>query len=70
MIHMTVKIVLEKSRNATAYWSGKSSALLLGSRIKNRHIDTFVHMRVANVWIHSPYVYFMNSCKWWGERNC
>lgn len=54
MIHMTVKMVLEKSRNATAHCSGKRSALLLGNRIKNRHMETLVHIRVANVWIHSP----------------
>ena len=48
---MTVMMVLEKSRKATALCSGKSSALLLGSRIRKRQIETFVHMRVAKVWI-------------------
>lgn len=43
MIHMTVKMVLEKSRNATAHCSGKSSTLLFGSRIKNRHMETLVY---------------------------
>lgn len=40
---MTVKMVLEKSRNATAHCSGKRSALLLGKRIKNRHMETLVY---------------------------
>ena len=43
MIHMTVKMVLEKSRNATTHCSGKSSTLLLGNRIKNRHMETLVY---------------------------
>lgn len=48
-IQMVVRIVLEKRRKATAQYSGRSSALLWGIRIKNRHIETLVHISVANV---------------------
>ena len=43
MIHITVKMVLEKSRNATALCNGNSRILLLGNRIKNRHMDILVY---------------------------
>ena len=60
IIHMTLRIVFENKRKATAHCNGLKSVSLFGMRIKNKQIETFVHMSVEKVWIHSPYVYFLN----------
>ena len=53
-IHRIVMITFDKIKQTIETSSGLMSTLVTGIRLRKRHIETLVHIKVANVWIHSP----------------
>lgn len=53
-IHRMVMITFDSIRETIATESGLMRTLVTGIRFRKRHIETLVHIKVANVWIHSP----------------
>ena len=47
-------IRFETIKPTTAACSGRMSDLAVGIRMRNKHNDILVNIRVANVWSHSP----------------
>lgn len=47
-------IAFDNIKATTAISSGLMRTLVTGIRFKKRQIETLVHIKVANVWIHSP----------------
>ena len=47
-------ITLDNIRKIIAASIGLMRTLVTGIRFRKRHIETLVHIKVANVWIHSP----------------
>ncbi len=53
-IHRMVMITFDSIKKATETSSGLVSTLVTGIRLRKRQMETLVHIKVANVWIHSP----------------
>ena len=54
-IHKSVRIKLEIKSTMIAMNIGVRKTFVAGIRLKKKQMDIFVHIKVAKVWIHSPY---------------
>ena len=62
-IQSNVMITFDNIKKPIATSSGLMRTLVTGMRLRKRQIETLVHIKVANVWIHSPYAYLRNSIR-------
>ena len=53
-IQRMVITMFESKRKIAEACRGRTRALEVGIRIRNRHKEILVHINVAKVWIHSP----------------